>query len=175
MSDKEFLEHYWETRHLHIKRAHPAHFQSLISIEAISRYLSIHSASYPAVQMVQSTDTIPVSDYTDSQRKINCVAIDHYFSNGATVVVSQAQQQFEPLAALCRDVGKRLRLRAQTNVYLSPPGNQGFRSHYDTHDVFILQVSGRKTFRFYPSDVELPFPDDKYDPEQNPHTEKTFN
>ena len=31
--------------------------------------------------------------------------------------------------------------------------------------MFVLQVAGRKTFRFYPSDIELPFTDDTYHPD----------
>ena len=32
----------------------------------------------------------------------------------------------------------------QINAYITPPENQGFAAHYDTHDVFVLQVSGSK-------------------------------
>jgi len=168
-----FFNESWERKHCHIKRGDSTHFKHLISTESISHFLSNHSVSHPQVQLVHSTENLLPSDYTDSQRNINPVVLDEHFSHGATVVLSQAQQHFDSLATLSRDVAKQFQMRAQTNVYLSPPGNQGFRSHYDTHDVFILQVSGRKTFRFYPSDVALPFPDDEYDPEQNPHTDIT--
>lgn len=168
-----FFSEIWERKHCHIKRDDSANFQALISVDDIHRYLSTHSVSHPAIQLVHSTQNISPSEYTDAQRKINPVVLDEYFSQGATVVLSQAHQHFHALATFSRDVAKQFQMRAQTNVYLSPPGNQGFRSHYDTHDVFILQVSGRKRFRFYPSDVALPFPDDEYDPEQNPHTDIT--
>lgn len=55
----------------------------------------------------------------------------------------------------------------QANVYLSPAGNQGFHSHYDTHDVFVLQLAGRKKFRFYNTGIKLPFTDDTYTPDSN--------
>jgi ribosomal protein L16 Arg81 hydroxylase len=32
----------------------------------------------------------------------------------------------------------------QINAYVTPPQNQGFAPHYDVHDVFVLQVAGRK-------------------------------
>lgn len=167
----EFFADIWETKHCHIKRDAPNYFQPLISTTNISDYISTHAATHPSLQLVHNVENISPSEYTDDQRRINPVVLDEYFANGATLVLSQAHQHFSQLAELCRDVAQQFQMRAQTNVYLSPPGNQGFRSHYDTHDVFILQVSGRKTFRFYPSDVELPFPNDEYDPEQNPHTE----
>jgi hypothetical protein len=39
----------------------------------------------------------------------------------------------------------------QFNIYLTPPGAQGFRTHYDTHDVLILQVQGEKSWRTWPT------------------------
>ncbi len=41
--------------------------------------------------------------------------------------------------------GPRADQPLQINAYLTPPGSQGFATHYDTHDVFVLQVDGRNT------------------------------
>ena len=49
-----------------------------------------------------------------------------------------------------RDLGAALAQPLQVNAYLTPPGNQGFATHYDTHDVFVLQVDGRKRWRIHP-------------------------
>jgi ribosomal protein L16 Arg81 hydroxylase len=38
----------------------------------------------------------------------------------------------------------RVNVPAQTNIYLSPPNAQGFGTHFDSHDVFVLQVAGSK-------------------------------
>ena len=35
------------------------------------------------------------------------------------------------------------------NVYLTPPGTQGFAPHYDDVDVFLLQLEGKKEWRVY--------------------------
>ena len=35
------------------------------------------------------------------------------------------------------------------NVYLTPPGTQGFAPHFDDVDVFLLQLEGRKQWRVY--------------------------
>ena len=37
----------------------------------------------------------------------------------------------------------------QINAYITPPQNRGFAPHYDVHDVFVLQVSGRKHWRIH--------------------------
>jgi len=165
-----FFTDIWEQQHHHIKREKSSHFSELLSIADIETYLSTQEAYFPSVQAVHSERDIGHTEYTDDSKRVLPQSLAQLHRTGATLIVSDAQKRFPPLANLCRAVTGLLQMRCQTNVYLSPPGNQGFHSHYDTHDVFILQVSGTKTFRFYPSDVQLPFPDDVYDPEQNPHT-----
>ena len=44
----------------------------------------------------------------------------------------------------------------QINAYITPPQNQGFAPHYDVHDVFVLQVAGRKRWTIHEPVVERP-------------------
>jgi ribosomal protein L16 Arg81 hydroxylase len=74
------------------------------------------------------------------------------------------------LAALCRAVEQVFSGHFQTNIYLSPPNAQGFGTHFDSHDVFVLQVAGSKLWTLYDTVVELPlrgqaFDKDKHHPE----------
>jgi len=57
--------------------------------------------------------------------------------------------------------------RSQANVYLTPPDSQGFKPHWDTHDVFVLQVEGSKRWRIYAGGPEMPLKDQKFDPERH--------
>ncbi len=168
---EEFFYRSWEQSHCHIARGDSNYFSDVVSIQDINTLLSTRSVYFPEVQLVHHEKEIPISDYADDQRLVNASQLMQPMQAGATLVWSQAQKEFSGLAYLCRVFTQIFQMRCQTNLYLSPAGNQGFRSHYDTHDVFILQVNGSKTFRFYPSDIQLPFPDDHYDPEQNPHTD----
>ena len=166
---EKFLATDWEKSFRHISRGDAGHFADLISVSAIETYLATQDAYFPSVQVVHNMRDISRFDYTDDVQRINPRALAEHYLNGATLIVSDAHKKFPALASLCREFTQSLQMRCQTNLYLSPSDNQGFRSHYDTHDVFILQVQGSKTFRFYESDVALPFPDDQYDPGQNPH------
>jgi hypothetical protein len=44
----------------------------------------------------------------------------------------------------------------QVNAYVTPPQNTGFAPHYDTHDVFVLQFAGRKSWRIHEPVWPLP-------------------
>ena len=158
----EFFSHYWEKQPLHISREGGS-VTELIDMSAVETLLSTQPLYFPGVQLTQSGETIDVNSYADEQNVIMSLRLLERHRQGATIVLSQAQKLFAPLGDLCREVIRALRMNCQANVYLSPPAKQGFNAHYDTHDVFILQVSGAKTFNFYPSPVNLPCPDEKFD------------
>lgn len=168
IQQEEFFSTYWEKLPCHISRSQDTHFSELLSSADIEELLVTQDLFFPAFQVIESGRTIAVGDFTsDDGRVLPHRAMQHYH-DGATLILSQAHKAFATLGNLCRSVNKDFQMGCQANVYLSPAGSQGFDSHYDTHDVFILQVSGSKTFRFYPSDIELPFTNDTYKPELNP-------
>ena len=66
------------------------------------------------------------------------------YADGATLVVQGLHRLWPPLVDFAGGLAAELRQPVQVNAYLTPPGNRGFATHYDTHDVFVLQVDGRK-------------------------------
>ncbi|MEV0343917.1 cupin domain-containing protein [Nocardia sp. NPDC050713] len=55
--------------------------------------------------------------------------------------------------------------RFQVNAYLTPPSAQGFATHCDTHDVFVLQISGVKRWSVFDTEVELPLRESRRPPD----------
>lgn len=166
--ESEFFSDYWEQTPLHVSRTDPAHFAPQLSLEMIETLLSSQALSFPAVQLVNRNTPVESSAYTDESRRIIPHRLLEYHHAGATIVVSQAHDRIPALASFRRIMQSALQLRCQTNVYLSPPGKQGFNAHYDSHDVFILQVGGSKTFNFYGGGVELPYTHDDFDASRHP-------
>lgn len=160
----DFFSDYWEKTLLHIQRDKPDYFSSLLSRAGIEKLLAERNLYFPDVQMTQHNRTIAAEDYTSASNRISALRVVEQHKLGATLVLSHAHRQFGELNDLCRQLQLALQMRCQTNVYLSPPGNQGFKAHYDTHDVIIVQVQGSKTFNFYTGGPELPFADETFDP-----------
>src|SRR5207244_4951821 len=67
------------------------------------------------------------------------------------------------LASFCRNLEKEFTFPFQTNVYLTPAHAQGAAYHYDTHDVFVLQVVNSKRWRIYGTPVESPLASQEFD------------
>lgn len=166
LSEDDFFNDYWEKDPLHIHREDSGHFACLTSIDDIETLLSTQSLSYPSVQLTRSGHTINVSDYTDDSNRVQPHRLIEEHRNGATIVISQAHEKISTLAEFRREMQRDCYLRCQTNLYLSPPSQQGFNAHYDSHDVFILQLHGSKTFNFYEGGVELPFQHDRFETSQ---------
>lgn len=102
--------------------------------------------------MVRSGKPVPLSAYTTPPGKgprageasVNTAAVMGHFDDGATIVLESLHRYWQPLADFCRDLELALGHRLQVNAYITPPGSQGFDVHRDSHDVFVLQVSGKK-------------------------------
>jgi ribosomal protein L16 Arg81 hydroxylase len=162
-----FLNDYYERKPLLIAGRDPAKFSALLSLEAIDRYLATGSASYPDVFLVDAARELKPQDYSfpDAGGGIDLPRAYQLFQSGATISLGQLQEHVPSLADLCRAMEYKFSTHFQTNIYLSPRNAQGFKTHYDSHDVFVLQVSGSKHWTLYDTLIELPLRGQGFEPE----------
>ena len=71
------------------------------------------------------------------------------FAEGATLVLQGLHRYWLPLTRFCRSLERVLGHAVQANAYVTPAGAQGLGLHADDHDVFTLQVLGRKSWQAY--------------------------
>jgi len=69
-----------------------------------------------------------------------------YLRRGATMVVSAIDELHPPIEELTVALERDLRIRASVNAYVTFHDKRGFNPHWDDHDVFVLQVHGRKNW-----------------------------
>ncbi len=91
-------------------------------------------------------------------------AVAEAFAAGATIVLQALHVHWLPAARYCRALEAALGFPVQANAYLTPASAQGFAVHHDVHDVFVLQVAGRKRWRVYAPVVELPLKGQRWSP-----------
>jgi ribosomal protein L16 Arg81 hydroxylase len=77
-------------------------------------------------------------------------------ADGSTLVLQGLHRTWPPLVDFGSRLADELGHPVQINAYITPPQNQGFAPHHDVHDVFVLQVSGRKHWIVHPPVVEDP-------------------
>jgi lysine-specific demethylase/histidyl-hydroxylase NO66 len=71
------------------------------------------------------------------------------FRAGATLVLQGLHRSCPPLTRFCRALELELSHGVQVNAYITPAGARGLGVHYDTHDVFVLQLAGTKAWTIH--------------------------
>jgi hypothetical protein len=168
VSPDAFFTHYYEKQPLLVEGGDPARFGSLLSIQAIDRYLATGSPCHPDVFLVDAARQLKPDDYAFPESgRIDPPRAYQLFNAGATISLGQMHERLPELAELCRAMEHSFSHHFQTNIYLSPRNAQGFKTHYDSHDVFVLQVSGSKDWTLYDTPIELPLRGQGFDPEKH--------
>jgi lysine-specific demethylase/histidyl-hydroxylase NO66 len=88
-------------------------------------------------------------------------------ADGATLVFQALHRTWPPLVEFGSALAAELGHPVQINSYLTPPENQGFAPHYDTHDVFVLQVSGSKRWVIHPPVLVAPLAGQDWEQHRN--------
>jgi hypothetical protein len=144
----------------HLPHEDPGRYAGLLTLADIEAFLLTDAAIVPRVAMAdgarQGSAAVPVEEFSGEQGHVAPHALFARFDRGATLVLSQFHRHHAPLARFCRGLEKAFLHPVQANIYLTPPGAQGFRKHFDGHDVLVLQVSGQKRWRIWDGQ---PFPD----------------
>jgi ribosomal protein L16 Arg81 hydroxylase len=134
----------------------PTSFQKLCGVKDLEAFLASDSARTPRVGLADSRREgnagISYDDYTKGEDgRIDLPRLFALHDAGATLILSHMHEIHPPLGRFCRGLERIFLHPVQGNIYLTPPGAQGFRAHYDTHDVLILQVQGEKLWRLWPT------------------------
>ncbi len=136
--------------------AGPAGFTDLLSVDAVDELLSRRGLRTPFLRVARQGTVLPAGSFTGSGgagAEVGDQVIDdkvmRLYADGATLVLQGLHRTWPPLIEFARRLGAELSQPLQVNAYLTPAGNRGFATHYDTHDVFVLQVDGTKRWRIH--------------------------
>ncbi len=173
VSREAFFSDSFEKKHLVVHRNDPTYYSQLVSVDDIDRVVTTMGLSVPEVNVVQANASITPEDFAYESGFVDAVRVNQLFADGATIIMSNLQERLPTLARFCRALENVFSSRIQTNIYLTPAHSQGFRAHYDNHDVLVLQVEGTKEWRIYDHPVELPLNTQAFDPHAVPIGEQT--
>ena len=160
----EFERDYYERRLLHVRREPSPYYAELLSAADLDVVLGAHAPGHRDVSLVRGDGEVAPREYANDAGRVRPLDVARHFDDGATVIFNQLQRRVPALAKLCAALGRRFSSRVQTNAYLTPPGAQGFAPHWDTHDVFVLQVSGAKRWSIHDTPVRLPLRGQRFEP-----------
>jgi len=170
---EQFFERYWEQNHLHIQGRPATHYQQLMSAQDLEQIVSNPDARYPAIQLAKGGHYFPREAYTRDLKfgsevfmgmpDLQRISIE--YRNGASLVLPALHRTWSPLKNLCSTLEIELDHVPHGNAYITPGNAAGFTPHYDVHEVFVLQIAGKKRWSLYPPMLHLPHRSQPFTPQ----------
>jgi ribosomal protein L16 Arg81 hydroxylase len=169
---EDFARDYWTRRPLLRSAAELGGegFADLLDESAVDELVSRRGLRTPFLRMAKDGTVIQPARFTRSGGAGASIAdqaaddkILDLLADGATLVLQALHRTWPPLVTFSAQLSEELGHPTQINAYITPPQNQGFAAHYDTHNVFVLQVAGRKRWRIHEPVVEDPLADQPWE------------
>lgn len=162
-SREVFFSEYWEKQPLVVRRSQPDYFTRLLSLDEVDRAITTLDRHHPDITLKNADEAVALEEYVTGDNSVDIVKVYQLFEQGSTIILSYLDTVVPALTAFCQSLENEFSFPFQTNVYLTPARAKGFKPHYDTHDVFVLQVIGSKQWTIYGTPVHLPFADQDFD------------
>jgi hypothetical protein len=165
---EEFFDSSWGVNVLHV-RGHAGRFRHFMPWPRLSEILRRHRIDFPRLRLVRDGKPLPVASYlrhvSGSRQKITiprikAAELTKQLREGATLVLDAVDELSEPIEELAVRLELLFREHVQVNLYAGWQTSRGFDLHWDDHDVFILQVAGRKRWSVYGETRRAPLVND---------------
>lgn len=132
-------------------------FRALLTWDEINRIILEHRLEHPRLRMFKNVQLVPAHNYmnrTTSRRgSVSPTILMREFNeeilSGATLIIDAIQEMSPKIRELCESFNFALKGVCQANAYIALADQQAFDTHWDGHDVFVLQVSGEKHWKIY--------------------------
>ena len=140
-----------------------AGFGDLLTLDAVDELLSRRGLRTPFLRVVRAGAAVPPAAFTCSGG-VGAEVGDQFADDkllglvdgGATLVLQGLHRVWPPIIDFAGDLAGELGHPVQVNAYVTPPATRGLSTHYDVHDVFVLQVAGTKRWVVHEPVLQLP-------------------
>ncbi len=174
LSQEDFFSRQYRRRTHMLFRGPSDRFSHLIGwndLTVLFRSGNFHEKQLGVVlanQVVRETDylrdlrsAIGTSKYGRTElRKVNEQGLHFLLRNGASLIINAIGDVHDRLSCYFSTISNSLGSYASANLYISWRDAQAFRTHWDDHDVYVMQVYGSKIWNLYGETGEAPLPKD---------------
>lgn len=137
-------------------------FSRIFSWGVLNRILSERPTHQLPARVARRGETIRISDLAASTSR---ATLRHHseharllsaLRSGYSLVLDGADALHLPLRHFVSDIAHDIGESVQANIYASWTRTRGFATHWDDHDVFVLQISGKKRWRIFAPSIPHP-------------------
>ncbi|HSK70633.1 MAG TPA: cupin domain-containing protein [Pyrinomonadaceae bacterium] len=151
-----FFDEVWQKKPEVLVTGRAGYFESLFSKRSVERIIEFAQPQPPTIRFAFAESDEQVEIPFSPNGRANIDRIRKLYLQGQTVILNSVENFDPTVAQLTRAVETEMGARVQVNSYLTPPSAQGFRPHYDTHDVLVAQIQGEKLWKVYGGDCVCP-------------------
>ena len=153
----DFAERHWGRAPLLRRGTDAGAFRDVLDLDGVDELLSSRGMRTPFLRLAKDGAVVDSRSFTgpagagaEIGDQVRDDAVAALFADGATVVLQGLHRTWAPVIDLTTRLAAELGHPAQCNAYVTPPQSRGFSAHYDVHDVFVLQLAGRKHWTVHP-------------------------
>lgn len=160
LTAKSFMDTYFQQRPFYVSRDQPGYFDPVITVDGLDALLGLDLWFPDEIRVVRKGLMINPEEYigncADGRTVVSRQRLLELYLRDATIIFEKLEKKHRGFISLLARCEAELEVPFRANCYLTPARSSGFRLHYDTHDVLILQVAGRKVWRIHDNPVVLP-------------------
>ena len=166
ITPEQFFADHYDKAPLHV-RGGAGKFAQVLSWRQVNRLLDMtHIWSSTSLRLVMDSQSIPPEQFCartmgrDGAQLMQPDAklVQGWIAKGASVVMNDVDSLTPGLASVSNALESAGLGKAQANVYISWQSHKAFRTHYDTHDVWAVQVEGEKDWNIWEGRADWPIP-----------------
>ncbi|MFI5530351.1 cupin domain-containing protein [Kitasatospora sp. NPDC051853] len=163
-------------RSYHVARGDAASVAGLVSWDDLNAILTQHRLEAPRFRLALDGEQVPAFRYSrpvvtrrsTTWQRLQTASLHEQLANGATLVLDAVDELHTGVGRLAKHLENWLRTAVQVNLYGSWTGTEGFGTHWDDHDVIVVQLDGAKRWRLYGPTRTAPMNRDVATPEEPP-------
>ena len=163
-----FFDLHYEKSPLVLHRNAPGYYDEILRLEDVWSHIEWNCPAPGDLKLIKLGAGDGSDAWAGGGRRCDPSAVARMYGDGWTVALNRMHERMPALAAMCAAAEAVFSAAFQANLYLTPPGSQGFMPQWDTHDVFVLQIHGSKDWTLYDTKVELPLAGQSFDDEKPP-------
>jgi hypothetical protein len=175
LGQDEFLTQALHRRYRYVPEAIKAP-EALISWDALNDILATHRLDPPRLRLSVDGDMLPQYRYTvpvvtrrrTVWQRTRPAELHRRLAEGASLVVDAIDELHLPVGRAAAELERWLMTGVQTNLYASWTPREGFGTHWDDHDVLVIQVDGAKRWKLYGATRVAPMHKDTSEPDPPP-------
>ncbi|XP_041661416.1 ribosomal oxygenase 1 isoform X2 [Cheilinus undulatus] len=145
---KTFFKETWEKKPILVQRKNPHYYKGLFSTAEFDRILRQEDVQYGV--------NLDVTSYTNGKRETHSppgralpFTVWDFYESGCSLRMLNPQAFSSTVWSVLSILQEQFGSMAGANIYLTPPGTQGFAPHYDDIEAFVVQLEGKKHWRVY--------------------------